>query len=104
MKYAATLASVLCCLAIPVSAEIVHVWDLADAAQTGQFTVYNPDVNDAEFGTPITAGDISGRGVGRYLAGWDGRNDEGCLVASGVYWARLRVGSQLYLQSLMYIK
>ncbi len=62
MKYAATLSSVLCCLAIPVSAQIVHVWDLADTAQTGQFTVYNPDVNDAEFGTPITAGDLDGDG------------------------------------------
>ena len=62
MKYAVTLASVLCCLAIPVSAQIVHVWDLADTAQTGQFTVYNPDVNDAEFGTPITAGDLDGDG------------------------------------------
>ena len=56
MKYAAILSSVLYCLAIPVSAQIVHVWDLADTAQTGQFTVYNPDINDAEFGTPITAG------------------------------------------------
>ena len=52
MKYAAILLSVLCCLAIPVSAQIVHVWDLADTTQTGQFTVYNPDINDAEFGTP----------------------------------------------------
>ena len=62
MQYAAILSSVLCCLAIPVSAQIVHVWDLADTAQTGQFTVYNPDVNDAEFGTPITAGDLDGDG------------------------------------------
>ena len=45
-----------------------------------------------------------GRGMGRYLAGWDARNDEGRLVASGVYWARLRVGSQLYRQPLVYIK
>ena len=42
MKYTVVLSSVLCCLAIPVSAQIVHVWDLADTAQTGQFTVYNP--------------------------------------------------------------
>ena len=62
MKYAVVLSSILCCLAIPVSAQIVHVWDLADTAQTGQFTVYNPDVNDAEFGTPITAGDLDGDG------------------------------------------
>ena len=46
----------------------------------------------------------SGRGMGRYLAGWDGRNDEGRPVASGVYWARLRVGSQLYRQPLVYLK
>lgn len=45
-----------------------------------------------------------GRGAGRYLAGWDARNDRGRLVASGVYWARLRVGSQLYQQPLRYIK
>ena len=50
MKYAATLSSVLCCLAIPVSAQIVHVWDLADTAQAGQFQsrcfgsfISNPD-------------------------------------------------------------
>ena len=61
MKCAAPL-SILCSLAIPVSAQIVHVWDLADTAQAGQFTVYNPDVQDAEFGTPITAGDINGDG------------------------------------------
>ena len=62
MRYAAILPSVLCCLAMPVSAQIVHVWDLADTAQAGQLTVYNPDVNDAEFGTPITAGDLDGDG------------------------------------------
>ncbi len=64
MNYAAILPSVLCCLATPVPAQIVHVWDLADTAQTGQFTVYNPDVNDAEFGTPIAAGDLDGDGRG----------------------------------------
>ena len=64
MNYAAILPSVLCCLAVPVPAQIVHVWDLADTAQTGQFTVYNPDVNDAEFGTPIAAGDLDGDGRG----------------------------------------
>ncbi len=63
MKAAALLSSLLwCCLAMPASSQIVHVWDLADTAQAGQFTVYNPDVNDAEFGTPITAGDLDGDG------------------------------------------
>ena len=63
MKRAALLSPVLwCCPAMPVSSQIVHVWDLADTARAGQFTVYNPDVNDAEFGTPITAGDLDGDG------------------------------------------
>ena len=47
---------------MPVCAQITYVWDLADTARTGQFTVYNPDVNDAEFGTPIAAGDLDGDG------------------------------------------
>ena len=63
MNRAASLSAVLACfLAVPLPAQIVHVWDLADTARTGQFTVYNPDVNDAEFGTPITAGDLDGDG------------------------------------------
>ena len=28
----------------------------------GQLTVYNPDSNDAEFGTPVRAGDLNGDG------------------------------------------
>ena len=63
VKRAALLSWALwCCPAMPVSSQIVHVWDLADTARAGQFTVYNPDVNDAEFGTPITAGDLDGDG------------------------------------------
>ena len=42
MKYVAILSSALCCLSIPVSAQIVHVWDLADTAQAGQFTSVQP--------------------------------------------------------------
>ena len=45
-----------------------------------------------------------GRGAGRYLAGWDARNDGGRPVATGVYWASLRVGSQLYRQPVAYIR
>ena len=29
-------------LAMPASAQIVHVWDLADVDQPGQLTIYNP--------------------------------------------------------------
>lgn len=42
-------------------AQIVHVWDLGDRARAGQFTIYNPDINDAEFGTPVAAGDLPGQ-------------------------------------------
>ncbi len=62
MKNIALALVFLAGLAGSLGAQIVHVWDLADTAQAGQFTVYNPDVNDAEFGTPITAGDIDGDG------------------------------------------
>ena len=44
-------------------AQIVHVWDLGDRARAGQFTIYNPDINDAEFGTPVAAGDLNGDGL-----------------------------------------
>jgi hypothetical protein len=53
--------------AMPVSAQLVHVWDLADVDQPGQLTIYNPDANDAEFGTPIRAGDINGDGFDDFV-------------------------------------
>ena len=62
MKYAVSPLTILCWLVAPAAGQIVHVWDLADTAQAGQLTVYNPDRNDAEFGTPVTAGDIDGDG------------------------------------------
>ena len=62
-RYYTWVFAVLTCLCIAsVDAQIVHIWDLADATQPGQFTIFNPDPNDAEFGTPITAGDINGDG------------------------------------------
>jgi len=42
------------------SAQIVHVWDLAETDRPGQFTIYNPDVQDAQFGTPVRSGDLNG--------------------------------------------
>ena len=39
----------------------IHVWDLG-GTRPGQLTVYNPDSNDAEFGTPVRAGDLNGDG------------------------------------------
>lgn len=60
--YTGVFALLACLYVASVDAQIVHVWDLADATQPGQFTIFNPDANDAEFGTPITAGDIDGDG------------------------------------------
>ena len=53
----------------------IHVWDLG-GMRPGQLTVYNPDSNDAEFGTPVRAGDLNGDGIvngqdlGLMLADW----------------------------------
>ncbi len=46
-----------------VSAQIVHVWDLAQTDRPGQFTIYNPDPQDAQFGTPVRSGDLNGDGL-----------------------------------------
>ncbi|NKB71187.1 MAG: T9SS type A sorting domain-containing protein [Candidatus Latescibacteria bacterium] len=60
---------ILACLhvAMPASAQIVHVWDLADVDQPGQLTIYNPSTDDAEFGTPVRAGDLNGDGFDDYV-------------------------------------
>jgi hypothetical protein len=50
-------------LAGSAPAQIVHVWDLAEVNRKGQFTIYNPDSDDAEFGTPVAAGDLNGDGL-----------------------------------------
>ncbi|MEW6751541.1 MAG: immune inhibitor A domain-containing protein [Candidatus Latescibacterota bacterium] len=41
---------------------------------------------------------------GLYQATWDGRDDSGGLVASGVYYYQLRVGPLLELRRLVYLK
>ncbi len=59
--------SLLCALvffALPLCAQesaLVRVWDLG-GTRPGQLTVYNPDSDDAEFGTPVRAGDLNGDG------------------------------------------
>jgi len=55
-----SLLLTLSVLAQPVEHPI-HIWDLA-LDQPGQLTVYNPGANDAEFGTPVRAGDLNGDG------------------------------------------
>ena len=44
------------------------------------------------------------RDVGRYQVVWDGRDDSGNRVASGVYLYRLQAGSFTAIQKLMMIK
>ena len=50
------------CVTDSVSAQIVRVWDLAEKSQSGQMTFYNPDDNDAQYGTPISSADLNGDG------------------------------------------
>ncbi len=52
---------------MPASAQIVHVWDLADVDQPGQLTIYNPSADDAQFGTPIRSGDLNGEGFDDFI-------------------------------------
>lgn len=52
---------------IPLTAQVVHVWDLADVTQPGQLTIYNPDFADAEFGTPIRSGDLNADGFDDFV-------------------------------------
>ena len=52
---------------MPASAQIVHVWDLADVDQPGQLTIYNPSADDAQFGTPIRSGDLNGDGFDDFI-------------------------------------
>lgn len=54
-------------VAFPATAQIVHVWDLADVNQPGQLTIYNPSVNDAQYGTPIRSGDLNGDGFDDFI-------------------------------------
>ena len=43
-----------------VNAQQIHVWDMPLTDQAGQMTVYNPDRDDAQFGTPVRSGDLDG--------------------------------------------
>ena len=42
--------------------------------------------------------------AGKYLVLWDGRNERGKLVATGVYFYRLRVGPYLSVKKMLLIK
>lgn len=51
------------CTVSDSTAQIVHIWDLAQTDRPGQFTIYNPDPQDAQFGTPVRSGDLNGDGL-----------------------------------------
>ena len=44
------------------------------------------------------------RGRGVHVIHWDGRNDEGRSVASGVYWYRLQAGNRVYARKLLLLR
>ncbi len=61
-KYCVAMCSMLVVGVAAVDAQEIHVWDLAMTEQAGQLTVYNPDRDDAQFGTPVRSGDLDGDG------------------------------------------
>jgi hypothetical protein len=83
------------------TAQIVHVWDLADLDREGQFTIYNPDVDDAEFGTPVSAGDLNDDGLDDLIisamAGDGPDNDRPNAGEVAIYFSPGRIGGRLDL-------
>ncbi|MBD05131.1 MAG: hypothetical protein CME24_12385 [Gemmatimonadetes bacterium] len=64
MKCRMALAmGLMLCTVSDSTAQIVHIWDLAQTDRPGQFTIYNPDPQDAQFGTPVRSGDLNGDGL-----------------------------------------
>jgi hypothetical protein len=45
-----------------------------------------------------------GKSAGSYRVVWDGRNENGRLVASGVYFYRLRVGGYMSVKKMLMLK
>ncbi len=87
-----------------MDAQEIHVWDLALTEQAGQLTVYNPDRDDAQFGTPVRSGDLDGDGfddlVISAMAG-DGPPDQDQRDNAGevaIYYSPGRIGGQVDLR------
>jgi hypothetical protein len=93
----------------PAPAPALHVFpNPFNPTTTVVFTLERPGV------VTLTVHDVSGRlvrtlsrdryGAGEHAVRWDGRNDTGAGVASGVYFARCRVADAVSTHSLVLLK
>ena len=80
------------------------------SAACGQDAYQLPEIGQIELAIYNLAGqqvaqlvcDI--RPVGRHAVRWDGRNDQGQALASGVYLYRLRAGDSVQVRRLLLVK
>jgi flagellar hook assembly protein FlgD len=71
-----------------------------DVAQAGRvrLTIYNA------LGQPIRQLVDAVQAVGRYTVQWDGRDDRGQAVASGIYLYRLEAGGFASMQRMVLVR
>jgi len=55
-------------------------------------------------GRRVAAQDLGIVGAGPHLVRWDGRADGGETVGTGVYWARLEVGSTSFTRRVVHLQ
>jgi hypothetical protein len=56
---------ILIAISLPsfICAQIIHIGDLTPTNRAGQFTIFNPDSLDGQYGTPIAGGDLNEDGL-----------------------------------------